>query len=62
MARFKTSSTEIQDLTDERTFIDYYSVLASEVHYDNTNSELLATNVQSALDELSGYLSELNDI
>lgn len=78
LAQFITTTSEIQNLTDKRTFLNYDALLkelknailnvlqenltAEDVGYDNTNSGLVATNVQSAIDELSGYLDQLNDI
>jgi len=62
LARFTTNTTEIQNLTDKRKFLDYYATNAEDVSYDNANSGLLADNVQSAIDELSGYLNELEEI
>ena len=68
LARFKTTTTEIQDLTDKRTYLDYASLTqelvdaieaviqgnleASDVGYNNTNSSLDAENVQDAIDEI----------
>lgn len=78
LARFKTSSTEIQDLTDRRTYLSYDAMLdelqdaieevlqgnidAEDISYDNTNSGLVSDTVQGAIDELSGYLAQLEDI
>lgn len=78
LARFQTSSSEILNLTDTRQMLSYEALMseitaaiqaliqggltAADVGYVNTNSGLVATNVQAAIDELSGYLAQLNDI
>ena len=41
----------------ERTDLNYDSIPASDVTYDNTASGLTATDIQSAIDELAQRLS-----
>lgn len=78
LARFITTTTEIQNLTDRREYLNYDSLIseledaisqvlqenitAADVSYSNTNSGLSGTTVQAAIDELAGYLAELNNI
>lgn len=41
----------------ERTDLNYNNIPASNVSYDNTQSGLTATDIQSAIDELAQRLS-----
>ena len=41
----------------ERTDLNYSNIPASDVTYDNTQSGLTATDIQSAIDELAQRLS-----
>ena len=41
----------------ERTDLNYGNIPASDVSYDNTQSGLTATDIQSAIDELAQRLS-----
>ena len=37
-------------------------ITAADISYDNSNSGLVETTVQGAIDELAGYLAQLEDI
>lgn len=68
LARFQTTSSAIQNLTDTRTYLNYNSLYqelrnaiddviqgginAEQVAYDNSTSGLPSTNVQGAIDNL----------
>lgn len=73
LARFQTTSSAIQNLTDTRTYLNYNSLYqelqnaideiiqgginASQVAYDNSTSGLPHTNVQGAIDDLASATS-----
>ena len=72
LARFNTTSSAIQNLTDARTYLNYNSlyqelrdaieeivqggITASDVSYDNTNSGLNADDTQEGLDALASAI------
>lgn len=76
LARFTTSTTAIQNLTDRRTYLSYESLyrevqnaidrilqenlVASDIGYDNQTSGLESVNVQDAIDELKNGLDNIN--
>ena len=77
LARFQTTSSAIQNLTDTRTYLNYNSLYqelqnaideiiqdginASQVSYDNSTSGLPSTNVQGAIDNLTLGETELSE-
>lgn len=76
LARFQTTSSAIQGLTDTRTYLNYNSLYqelqnaideiiqdginAEQVAYDNSTSLLPSTNVQGAIDNLTQGEKELS--
>lgn len=76
LARFQTTSSAIQNLTDTRTYLNYNSLYqelrnaiddviqgginAEQVSYDNSTSGLPSTNVQGAIDNLTLGETELS--
>ncbi len=51
----------IQDATNGRISVDHHDVpTADEITYDNTESELIASNVQSAIDELQAKKADVS--
>lgn len=74
LARFQTTSSAIQNLTDARTFLNYNSlyqklsdeidriiedgISASQIDYDNSTSGMASTDLQGAIDELQSAIND----